>query len=371
MVLCGQDYSGTSGDGGSANIYGINPVSARDLSACVNACTSQGTACVGITWEASSSQCVLKRTMFPQEQTIAVAGIDSVVRIFAGTDSGAVASTSQFDNGGFDSGALSPWVIQYTDEASVVVTNKSAYVPSIWSQEPITNNAPSVISASSSFGSLTLLQNLRVPVTAASGLAYYMTFSIGTSGFTGDGGAIGIALNTYGFGAIFFTANQPQTKVYLSGRLTSEDVSIVYLPHQFYEANGIITLDDISLVTYEQKAGLDPIPSPPVVSNASYSFTDVAVIEYSIPQLERRQLFTLTANARISLADGATTCWLAIGFNPPEQQIVYETFTTNRLAVISVSSFLFDPTTSYSFEFNCQGVAGSVLTISEFTLRAV
>lgn len=132
MVLCGQDYSGVSGEGSSANIYGINPVPARDLAACVNACTSQGTACAGVSWQGSSRRCDLKRTMFPTDASLAVSGYDSVVRISAGTDSAPPPAVTQLSNGDFNTGALPPWNNTFALDASVNVVNNAAYVVSLY-----------------------------------------------------------------------------------------------------------------------------------------------------------------------------------------------------------------------------------------------
>lgn len=126
MVLCGADYSGISGEGASADIYGINPVVARDLAACVNACTSQGTACAGVSWQLLSRQCVLKRTMFPTDSLLATSGYDSVVRISAGTDSNPAAGVSQLENGGF-TGTLAPWNVTFALDTTITPVNNAAY----------------------------------------------------------------------------------------------------------------------------------------------------------------------------------------------------------------------------------------------------
>ncbi|CZT15029.1 uncharacterized protein RCC_12119 [Ramularia collo-cygni] len=355
MILCGADYSGTSGDGSSANIYGINPVAARDLGACVNACTSQGTACVGVSWQSSTRRCDLKRTMFPTDETLTTGGFDSVVRVFAGTEPSAVIGTSQLSNGDFSTGALSPWTVAFQEGASVAASNNSA-----------------AISFTGDSGYLNLRQTLQSPVSASAGNAYYMTFSIGTSGLTQDGALAVVNLGSYGLGLLNYPVNQPQTKVHLSGRLDSVDITTLTLiaQSQSSAAGGILTIDDISLITYPQKPGINPIPIPPVVANATYTFNDITITEYIIPQLEFRQTFTLNANARITLADSSTTCWLAMSFYPFQQRVVYQTFVTNGTVAISASGYLFAVTTSFDVEFLCRGVSGSALTISSFFLRA-
>lgn len=236
----------------------------------------------------------------------------------------------------------------------------------------LADNLYSVVSLTGDTGYLNLQQSLRVPVAAASGYAYYMTFSIGTSGLSQDGALAAVFLNSYAFGSLSYPVNQVASKVYLSGRLDSDDVSaLTFLAQSLSsDAGGIMTIDDIVFTTYDQRVGVNPIPIPPVVSNATYRFVDVTVTEYTIPQLEYRQTFTFTANAEISLADSTTTCWLTINFYPFQQQIVYQSFVRNGTVTLSASGYLYAVTTSYDLELNCQGVAGSVLTLSSFFLRA-
>lgn len=236
----------------------------------------------------------------------------------------------------------------------------------------IANRTHSAVSYTGDTGYLNLRQTLRTAVSAASGLAYFMTINIGTSNLNSDGALLYIALDTYGFGVLNYPLNQGQTKVYISGRLDSDDVTALVLLSQSLssDAGGMMTIDDVSFITYQQAVGVNPIPIPPVVSNATYSYVNMATQEYTIPQLEYRQTFSLTANAQIVLADSTTTCWLAVNFFPYSQQVVYQNFVANGTIAISAQGYLYGVTTSFDLEFNCQGVSGSVLTVSAFYLRA-
>ena len=92
MMLCGQSNSGPK-------LYGVT-APANSYGACIDRCANQGTDCTGITWQASSSQCILKSGM--QLARPDSTGIDTAVRL---TGSGGVRSL-KLTNGAFFSKEL-------------------------------------------------------------------------------------------------------------------------------------------------------------------------------------------------------------------------------------------------------------------------
>lgn len=246
-------------------------------------------------------------------------------------------------------------------------------MPSLSNTCPLANSTHRAVSFTGDQGFANLEQRLRSPISAVSTLQYYLTLSVAASSIPLDGVSLGLILDSYGFGGITYPTNQPATKIHISGRLDTDSVSLLALAPQSFSSDpgGTLTIDDVSFITYAQQPGLNPIPIPPAVADATYRFNNLDVVKYTMPDIQARTTFTITGSARITLATD-TTCWLAmtfLGIGGGTQNILNQQFTANGTVGISISGYLFYLSDAFDLEFACQGVSGSSLVVEGFFLR--
>ncbi|KAF7190891.1 hypothetical protein HII31_08050 [Pseudocercospora fuligena] len=291
LMLCGQDNAGT-------RIFGLT-VPATDFSSCIEYCSSQGTSCAGITWQASNSQCYLKTTMQMTSQG-GSAPIDSAIRLTG--PGGTEARVQRIVNGGFDTGLLDPWTFPSPNGASVDTSGLSA-----------------VVLFRADFGSATIQEPMAVAVNDI----YLLTFTASFSGPSSDPNGYPVAAfgdisldNYYGYGSFSFMTNQSQIRMYTSGRLKADTTTLGF--SLFATTPGsTITLDDIAFYTYSPSIGTNPLPMipQPLIVDGNYVMqqnTQLAVAMSST--IIAGQSFTFTVNFQASIAAGYY-CELSLRFN--------------------------------------------------------
>lgn len=85
-----------------------DPLSATDLSSCIDLCMDRGIECMGVAFEFDYKSCQLKSKMMPMAQAAGQPQLWSAIRI--GRPGSASPSTQLLKNGDFAT-ELSPWVV--------------------------------------------------------------------------------------------------------------------------------------------------------------------------------------------------------------------------------------------------------------------
>ncbi|SMR58960.1 unnamed protein product [Zymoseptoria tritici ST99CH_1E4] len=364
IVLCDQDASDPnySSSTGRSNFQGINPVQAADFAACINRCSSQGTDCSGVTWNASTQQCDLKGSMARQYNDLSPApGFDSAVRS-SGPD-GVAGRSRLLTNGDFSTGSLNPWVVTTQESASLSLAQNSASIL-------ITNG----------IGNLGIGQDMTVN----GGAAFYVTASLSISGFANfASGSCSMDLITDGQDITYeWRADLPQTMYHASGHIN--DFGTIFLLQmscrlQSGSTVGNITIvaDDISFYTYPRAVGASPIVPEPVISNAYYDFANPGTQLITIRRLREDVQYTASATLQVNGPDSdsgnSCTVFMAFEIDGGTQQFFVQEFTTSDTVPLEVQGRLAQDSSAFSIQFVCSTTEGAaapgVLAVREFDLR--
>ncbi|KAF7185739.1 hypothetical protein HII31_12970 [Pseudocercospora fuligena] len=372
--------------GGSQIVYQQDPehgyeynimrltVPPSSFSDCIEHCSSQGTRCMGITWQGTA--CALLRRVHGLHRSEVPRGTARAVRI---SGSAGANSSQLLQNPALDT--TDSWfywnVLDSQGNGGPVLNNDQAayfcqnvYYCGNWGYLSQTLVAKSGSYFTLSFKlAIDVSKNGQVPDDYIFYAPPDVSILFGT--YYGD----------HPVSEVRTVSDINQTTVYFSGILLYPTTDIKVFPHPSFVA-ARTTIDDINFYTFDPSEATKALPVGPItlVSGASFAYTDLATETYRIPEVFYTQVSTISTRLRITLPDLVTQCryevsyvdyqsWAAYGYSTGiEYSIMASTLTTSGETVVS-GNFAPEWSTQDLFvSFFCSGSGGSVLEVFDFNL---
>ncbi|KAK6431175.1 hypothetical protein LTR95_012663 [Oleoguttula sp. CCFEE 5521] len=240
VFVCNQDFK-------SSRLVGVDSSRFTNLTACVDFCTAQGTACAGITFGTfggSTTQCYLHSRM--QESDYPGYTVTAAVRA-SGPITGPVRK-NLVTNGRFANG-LTSWLSQNSNNSNIAALNGLASVTmSLASQSSKANGAAIDSSA-------ILYQTFPTSNYSVAGVQFFLAVTLGVT--VGFNDSCNVAIGTGGgdsFYSALYAATTSRT-VYAAGVIDYDFSQLTLIAECVGRTDASLTYTNVTLLTYAPSPG--------------------------------------------------------------------------------------------------------------------